>query len=182
MRPNVFVWIFMVSMTLQGCTIQNSSSTSRKPSPYEQVDFQSLIKRYMKKDRLNSIEGVYTVSGSVTKKKKGLLGGQEKEKTMDRKENYAKVAILRDPGETGKDYIELSLDKENLPSYSIIGEFSFTAGGNLLVYKHYDIKGKGSSFTFTMDPNSDLLEGIRVENDGNVTITYKLTYVKLSKN
>lgn len=175
-------WIFFVLLAMGGCTfVKVGSSPQSNPSPYQQVDFQSLMKRYMKKDKLNSIEGVYSVSGTVTKRKKGFLESVEKEKTTDRKENYAKVAILVDPGETGKDFIEVSLDKENLSSYSIVGEFSVAAGGNMLVYKHLDPKGKNSSFTFTKDSNGELLEGIRVENDGNATITYKLTYVKLSK-
>lgn len=170
-------------LAMGGCSYMpvNRTKSSSRPSPFQQLDFQSLVKRYMKKDQLNPVEGIYSVSGSVTRRKKGLLGGEEKEKTTDRKENYAKVAILRDPGDTGRDFIELSLDKENLPSYSIVGEFDKASGGNMLVYKHLDAKGKNSSFTFTMDPNGDLLEGILVEHDGNSTITYKLTYVKLSK-
>lgn len=174
--------IFITTLCLQGCFIQKVQRTkqSRKPSPFQQVDFQSLVKRYMKKEKFNSVEGIYSVSGTVIKKGKGFLGNSEKEKTTDRKENYAKVAILRDMEDTGRDYIELSLDKDDLTSYSIVGEFSTAAGGNILVYKHLEAKGKSTSFTFTTDKNSDILEGIRVDNEGNTTVTYKLTYVKLS--
>jgi hypothetical protein len=177
------LFISIALLAMEGCSFMkvNTTKTSSRPSPFQQVDFLSLVKRYMKKDNLNPVEGIYSVSGSVTKRKKGLLGGDEKEKTTDRKENYAKVAILLDPGDTGRDFIELSLDKEDLPAYSIVGEFNKASGGNMLVYKHLDSKGKNTSFTFTMDPNGDLLEGIRVEKDGSATITYKLTYVKLSK-
>lgn len=170
-------------LLMGGCSFvpRVSSGSSSKPSTFQQVDFLALVKRYMKKEKLEPIEGIYSVSGSVTKRKKALLGGGEKEKTTDRKENYAKVAILQDPGDTGRDFIELSMDKDDLPSYSIVGEFNKASGGNMLVYKHLDAKGKNSSFTFTMDPNGDLLEGICVEHDGSATITYKLTYVKLSK-
>jgi hypothetical protein len=176
-------WILIAFLTLEGCSFVNvnRSKPTGKASPFEQVDFQSLVKRYMKKEKQNPIEGIYSVSGTVTKRKKGLLTGEEKDKTTDRKENYAKVAILQDPGDTGKDYIELSLDKEGLPSYSIVGGFNKAAGGNMYIYKHLDAKGKQQSFTFTSDPKGDLLEGICVENDGNATITYKLTYVRLSQ-
>ena len=180
--PKNILWIFVTLLTMLGCNSSKVSGiqSSGKPA-YQQIDFESLVTRYMRKDKLNPIEGVYSVSGSVTKRKKGFLSGEEKEKTTDRRENYAKVAILLDPGDTGKDYIELSMDKDNLPSYSIVGEFSQAAGGSMLVYKHLDAKGKNTSFTFTKDVNGDLMEGIRVENDGGVTITYKLTYVRLSK-
>ncbi len=183
MHVRAFLCISIAVLLLGSCTFIRLGGTkpSHNSSPYQQLDFQTLVKRYMKKDKLNAIEGIYSVSGSVIKKRKGFLTSEDKEKTADRKENYARVAILQDPSDTGKDYIELSLDKENLPSYSIIGEFSTSVAGNILVYKHFDAKGKSSSFTFTTDPASDLLEGIRVENDGNATITYKLTYVKLSK-
>lgn len=134
----------------------------------------------MKKDKLNSIEGIYSVSGSVTKKGKGFLGSADKVKTTDQKDNYAKVAIIRDPEGTGREYIEVSLDKENLTSYSIIGEFNTTEGGSILVYKHMEGKGKSTSFNFTTEKISDILEGVRVENDGGTVITYRLTYVKLS--
>ncbi|MEJ0055452.1 MAG: hypothetical protein WDN75_07230 [Bacteroidota bacterium] len=63
----------------------------------------------MKKDKINSIEGIYSVSGEVTKRSKGLLASSEREKVKDRRENYAKVAILHDPGSTSREYIELSL-------------------------------------------------------------------------
>ena len=103
-----------------------------------------------------------------------------KEKVTDRKENYAKIAILHD-GENGRDYIELALDKQGLSSYSIIGEFNAITNGNILIYMHYDRKGKNNAaFTFTHDESHEILEGIRVDNEGNSQITYKLTYVKLS--
>ncbi len=176
------MWASFALLTMGSCTsVKVGRPPSDKTSPYQQIDFQSLMKRYMKKEKVNSIEGIYSVSGLVTKRKKGFLDGEEKEKVADRKENYAKVAILLDPGDTGKDFIEVSLDKENLPSYSVVGEFSLAAEGSMLVYKHLDPKGKTTSFTFSRDSMGELLEGIRVEKDGNATITYKLTYVKLSK-
>jgi hypothetical protein len=172
----------MAVLITQSCSIEklHRMKQANKSAPYEQVDFQGLVRRYMKKDKPNSIEGIYSVSGEVTKRGKGLLAGSEKEKTKDKKENYAKVAILRDPGSTSREYIEVSLDKENPYSYSIIGEFNLTESGSLLLYKHMEGKGKSSSFTFTVEKNSDILEGIRVESEGNTTVTYKLTYVKLS--
>lgn len=175
------LWIIAPFLLLVGCTSSIKATKASKPSPYEQIDFQSLVTRYMKKEKVNQIEGIYSVSGTVTKRKKGFLDVEEREKTTDRKENYAKVAILIDPGDTGKDFIELSLDKEDLPSYSVVGEFSMAAGGNMLIYKHLDPKGKNRSFTFTADAKGELLEGISVEKDGNATITYKLTYVKVAK-
>jgi len=162
----------------QGCIVAPISPKSSTKNPaFRQMNFQELINRYMQKDGSNSIEGVYSVSGIVIKKKNNLLG-EPKEKTTDRKENYAKVAILRER-EGGSDYIELSLNKQDQTSYSIIGRFKETETGSLLVYQHFVPKGKDTSFTFTRDEKGELLEGIRVDNEGGTQVTYKLTYVKL---
>lgn len=142
------------------------------------MNFQDLIQRYMKKDGSNSIEDDYSVSGLLIKKGKKLMGGT-KEKTTDRKENYATVAILREE-QVGGNFIELSLNEKDLTSYSIIGEFKPAGAGGILVYKHFDSKGKETSYTFTRDEGSEILEGVRVDNEGSTQVTYKLTYVKLS--
>lgn len=164
---------------LQGCSVDKLYQKRKiQTSPFQQLDFQTLVKHYLKKEKASPIEGIYSVSGSVTKKGKGLLGNSDKEKITDRKDNYAVVAIIRDPDQEGRDFIELSLDKEFMPSYSVIGEFTTTTSGTLMVYKHLEAKNKYSSYNFTMDPKGEILEGIRIVNDGNQTITYKLTYVK----
>ncbi len=183
MRLRLSVPVF-IAFLLTGCTFQNLQKVNQKnravsASPYEQVDFHALVKRYMMKDKSNGIEGIYSVSGTVTKKGKGFLGSTEKEKIADHRENYAQVAILGDPGVTGRDYIEISLENDSQPSHSILGEFNSATGGNILLYKHYEGKNKSSSYTFTTDKNSEMLEGIRVENEGNTTVTYKLVYLKI---
>lgn len=165
---------------LTSCSFQQMKQ-KRQDSSFEQIDFQALMKRYMKKENLNPIEGIYSVSGTVVKKGKGFMSDAAKETTKDRKDNYAQVAILRDAG-SGRDFLEISLDKEDQTRYSVVGEFKKAEGGHILVYKHMDAKGKATTFTFTVDSNGEMLEGVRVENEGSSTITYKLNYVKLSPN
>jgi hypothetical protein len=181
MSLKIFLPVCVMVFSMQACSIENlyKMKQTHNTSPYEQVDFHALVKRYMQKSQSNSIEGIYSVSGTVTKKGKGFMGSTEKEKTTDHKENYAQVAILSDPGVTGRDYIEISLENDFRPSHSIIGEFNTATGGNILLYKHYEGKGSSASYTFTTDKNSEMLEGIRVENEGNVIVTYKLTYLKI---
>lgn len=153
----------------------------QKVNPYEQIDFGSMVKRYMDKDQtsVGTIEGIYSVSSLITKKGKGLLSSTEKEKVVERKENYSKVAIIRDTGNPDREYLEVPVDKDFLPSYSIRGEFTGVSDGNIMVYKHFEPRGKVLSYTFAYDKERDLLEGIRTENDGSFTVTYKLTYLKL---
>lgn len=153
----------------------------QKVSPYEQIDFGSMVKRYMDKDQtsVGTIEGIYSVSSLITKKGKGLLSSTEKEKVVERKENYSKVAIIRDTGNPDREYLEVPVDKDFLPSYSVRGEFTGVSDGNIMVYKHFEPRGKILSYTFAYDNQRDILEGIRTENEGSFTITYKLTYLKL---
>lgn len=174
--------LVIIALTGTGC-MQKIYNLQQKQvsSEFEQMDFQGLAKMYMSKEAPNPIEGIYTISGTVMKKGTRLLGDGGKEKVLDRKENYAKVMIIRDPDKKDREFIEVSLDKEGKFSYSVVGEFTSSAGGSILIYKHFEAKNKVTTFTFTADPKgSDLLEGVRVDSKGNATYTYKLTYVKLN--
>ena len=75
MPPRTIIGIFIAAFFLLGCSFEKIYQTKKsRPSPYEQIDFHALVKRYLKKDKSNSIEGIYSVSGLVTKKGKSLMG------------------------------------------------------------------------------------------------------------
>lgn len=177
--------VLMLSLT--SCSYERlmykAHKVKEKASPLEQVSLEEMIERYMAKDQssLGTIEGIYSVSSVVTKKGKAVFSSREKEKITDRKENYSRVAIIRDNSEAGREFIEIVIDKTHVTSYPVYGEFSTMAESNLLLYKHFDSKARATSYTFTYDKSKDVLEGIRTDNaSNNRTITYKLTYVKIS--
>ena len=180
----LIVCVLLVSMT--SCSYERlmykAQSAKAKASPLEQVNLEEMIERYMAKDQtsIGTIEGIYSVSSVVTKKGKAVFSAREKERITDRRENYSKVAIIRDNSEAGREYIELVIDREHKVSYPVYGEFSAMAESNLLLYKHFDSKARSTSYTFTYDKAKDVLEGIRTDNSNNRTITYKLTYIKIS--
>ena len=153
----------------------------RKLNPYEQIEFGDMVRLYFGKDEtsIGTIEGIYSISSLVTKKGKGLLSSTEKEKTVERNENYSTVAVIRDTQNPNRDYLEVPIDKDFLPSYSIRGEFTGLTDSNLIVYKQLESRGRVTTYTFTYDKSRDILEGIRTENEGAFTVTYKLTYLKL---
>jgi hypothetical protein len=175
--------IIPVVLLATSCSIDKlyKMKQSRKVNPYEQIDFNEIVKLYFAKDKtsVGTIEGIYSVSSLITKKGKGMLSATEKEKVVDRKENYSEVAVIQDKNTSGREYLEVSLNKDYVPSYSIRGEFTGMSEGNILVYKHFESRGRIDSYTFTYDKAHDILEGVRTENDGAFTITYKLTYLKL---
>ncbi|MEJ0029701.1 MAG: hypothetical protein WDO15_04745 [Bacteroidota bacterium] len=181
----LIVCVLIVS-SMSSCSydrlIASAQSRKAKASPLEQVNLEELVERYMAKDQtsIGTLEGIYSVSSVVTKKGKAVFSAREKERITDRRENYSKIAIIRDNSEAGREFIEIVLDKEYQSSYPVYGEFSTMAESNLMLYKHFDSKARSSSYTFTYDKSKDVLEGVRTDNANNKTITYKLTYVKLA--
>lgn len=194
-QGNIKISFFNMRLFLIGVLMLSMSSCSyerlmykahrakEKASPLEQVSLEEMIERYMAKEQssLGTIEGIYTVSSVVTKKGKAVFSSREKERITDRKENYSRVAIIRDNSEAGREFIEIVLDKTHVTSYPVYGEFSTMAESNLLLYKHFDSRARTTSYTFTYDKSKDVLEGVRTDNaGGNRTVTYQLTYVKIS--
>jgi hypothetical protein len=153
----------------------------RNNSPYEQITFVDLLKRYMEKDvtAQNSIEGIYSVSASAQKKSKPLFSSTEKEKMIDQRENYAMVAIIKDNTKNHREYIEVPIDRDNLFSYPVRGELTAASDGNILVLKHFEGKGKVLTYTLAYDYDKNILEGVRTETSGSTTRTYKIVYLKM---
>ena len=178
-----FTLIVLLFLIATSCSFEKlyKMQQRRKLNPYEQIEFGELAKLYFSKDQtsVGTIEGIYSVSSLVTKKGKGMLSSTEKEKTVERNENYSTVAIIHDGQNLNRDFMEIPLDKDFLPSYSIRGEFTGLTEGNMMVYKQLESRGRESSYTFMYDKSRDILEGVRTENEGNFTYTYKLTYLKL---
>ena len=151
-----------------------------KKSHYQEVDFEDLMHRYLGKDAgaYNKLEGIYSVSCVITKSNKAFLSGRQKVKVVERKDNYARVAILKDWPDTNRDFIEVSLSYHVTNTYPIVGEMSTLAEGEAFIYKH--IEPDRSMYDFSMATGStDLIEGERSEMRGRKIISYKLSYMKI---
>ncbi len=179
----IIITVTLIGLVFVSCSMDKlySMKQRNKVYSYEQIDFHDLMKRYVNKEQssVGEIEGIYSVSMVVYKKGKGVLSSIEKEKVLERKENYMQVAIIKDTNGANREYVEVPLDKKFLPSYSIRGEFSKMADANILIYKHLESRGRELSYTFTFDRSKDILEGVRKENNGQFEYTYQLTYMKL---
>ena len=163
------------------CSIEKLNAQQTKP-PYEQITFVELVRKYVEKDasRKDSIEGIYSVSASATKESKRLFSSARKEKTLDQKDNYAVVAIISDGSKNSRDYIEVPIDKDNLISYPIRGELTTSTDGNVLMFKHFEPKGKILSYSLVYDRQKNMIEGIRTEtSSGGAIYTYKITFQKV---
>lgn len=159
---------------------QTKSKSIFKKSHYQEVDFEDLMHRYFGKETgsFNKMEGIYSVSCVITKSSKSFFTGQLKVKVIERKDNYARVAILKDWPGSNRDFIEVSLSYHITNKYPIVGEMSTLSTGEAFIYKH--IEPDGSSMDFSMATNSpDLIDGEHSEMNKRKTITYKLSYMKI---
>ncbi len=180
-KSSLFIVIGLV--LLQSCSMEKLylMKHQRRAYHYEQIDFKNLMERYLVKVHTDySIEGIYSVTSVVSKRSKSLFSSAATEKIKDQRQNYATVAIISDRNKSnGREYIEIPVDKNQLPSYSVRGEFTQTPEGNIFIYKHFEPNNKISTYTFTFDTSTNVLDGIRTENQGSKEITYRLSYLRL---
>lgn len=178
-----FSWLIL-AVICGGCLYMPTTSRSAKaskPSIYKEVDLEEMIRRYIAKTHQEtSIEGIYTVSCVITKKGKTLLSPVEKMKTIVRKDNYARVAIVKDWPGSDTEYVEISLHEKGAARHPIVAELTGLSEGGGFIYKHFEPKGKTLSFTFLYDQSKpDILEGVYTLNEKGSEVLYKLTYVKV---
>lgn len=182
MRHQTIV-ILVLLFSGQACSVEKAYTMRQKHKvhSFEQVNFNDVLKAYLNKQvgEKGSFEGIYSVSSLITRKGKGLLSNTEKEKVIERNDNYQQVAIIKDVKNLHREFIELPIDRGLFPSYSIRGEFSEFTENSVAVYKRLEKRNKFTTYTFSFDKSYDILEGVRIENNGNYSYTYKLTYVKL---
>lgn len=183
MKSVILVPIF--SLSLAFCHAQLiqpilKKSKQERASPFaEQIDFEGMVKRYLMKDSepMERLEGIYSVSAIISKRG-GFLANPNREKVIARKDNYAKVVIIKDSEHPNREYVEVSLASKIPGKYPVVGEFTSLAEGNAFVYKHYEPKTTGITYSFVMS-EFDILDGVLTEIVKRKTITYKLSYLKI---
>ena len=177
MKTKLFILVCMLGLVQH--TFAQSKSLFKK-SHYQEVDFEDLMHRYFGKEHgsFNKLEGIYSVSCVITKSSKSFFTGQLKVKVVERKDNYARVAILKDWPGTNRDFIEVSLSYHVTNKYPIVGEMSTLSAGEAFIYKHIEPDGTSSDFSMALG-SIDLVEGEHSEMFKRKTITYKLSYMKI---
>lgn len=160
--------------------ISKSRFKKKQKSPFaEHIDFEGMVKRYLMKETqpMEPLEGIYSVSAIISKRG-GFLSNPNREKIVARKDNYAKVVIMKDSEHPNREYMEVSLASKVPGKYPVVGEFSSLSEGRVFVYKHYEPKQPNTSFSFVLS-EFDILDGILTEVVRRKTITYKLSYLKI---
>ena len=177
---------FIFAMVLTGC--MSSCITINHPGPggsnkktvYQYVDAEDMIRRFIAREGdSHLIEGIYTVSSSITRKKKALLSQQIKTKVIARQDNYARVAIIRDLKGSNNDFIEISLNEKHNEVHPIVGQINLLSEGSGFIYKHIEPKGEVWNFTFLYDEGDPgILDGVHTRTKGSAHYTYSLYYHK----
>src|SRR5687768_8119442 len=119
------VSLFLVAFCLlfsHLCVAQNETKKRLKKTNYEEVDFEDLVHRYFGKDTSSPLEGIYSVSCVITQRNKKFLSKAERIRIVGRKDNYARVAILKDWPGSKRDFIEVSMSYRDAKKYPIVGE------------------------------------------------------------
>lgn len=154
--------------------------SKHKKFQYEQVSFEDMIHRYLHRDGqpAASVEGIYSVSCNITKSKRHWLTGKNIVRTVERKDNYARVAVMKETMSPKRDFIEVSMSNKDATKYPLVGEFTELADGSGYVYKHVEPNGDIFSFSMLMT-HADLLEGQFSVSKRKQIITTHLSYFKL---
>ena len=175
----MFLLGLFVLLAVDFSALAQSRRAARK-FQYDMIGLEDVIRRYIVKDpnEVHALEGMYSVTCTVVKRYKSWPWKVDKEKIVLLKENYAKVAILKDWPDASREFIEISLNQKDVPKLPIVGEFNQWKEGEGFVYKHTEPKGGLMSFTFLLDKDGDVLEGVRSEIMRSKTIICTLTYVK----
>jgi hypothetical protein len=159
---------------------QSEGKRRGKNKIYEEISFEDMVHRYLAKEcsSMNSYEGIYSVSCIITQRSKKFLSKKDRVKVLERKDNYARVAILKDWPGSIRDFIEISLSFRDTNTFPVVGELSMLSEGRGMIYKHIEPDGSVMSFSLASNP-TEILEGEYSFMEGRKTITYKISYLKL---
>lgn len=174
-----FTLLLMVVLCSDGWAQQQLKKVLRMNKyQFQEVDFEDMMRRYFQKEVSHPVEGIYSVSCVIVKRNKMFLSNKDKERVVERKDNYARVAIMKDWPGSKRDFIEVSMSYRDAKKYPIVGDLSALAEGNGFIYNHIEPDGKTISFSM-IGESAELLEGEYAKMERRKTITYKLSYIKI---
>jgi S1-C subfamily serine protease len=106
------------------------------------------IKKYLDSaESIDAIEGIYSLSDKHYNKYGALTS---------KKDNWAKVAIIKDHKNPDRGYIEINLDNDKVPKYAITAEYS-KLNETTYLSKQYSLYSKPENVTFTFNHHTGTL-------------------------
>lgn len=173
-----FLWMLTLIIVLNVSAQEKERKRSGKHKyQYDEVGLEDMMRRYLSKESSHELEGIYSVSCVITKRNKVILSKRERIRIVERKDNYARVAIIKDWAGARRDFIEISMNSHDSKKYPVVGELNELAEGKGLIYNHIEPDGHVISFSMISE-SSELLEGEYSLMEKRKTITYRLSYLK----
>src|SRR5690349_11144043 len=126
-----FLLVLLLCFTVQSFGQRVLFPLKKKKMQYDEVSFEDMMRRYLGKEigPFNELEGIYSVSCVIIKTSQNFLTGHENKRIVARKDNYARVAIMKDWPGSKREFIEVSLSYREANRYPIVGEFSSIVEG-----------------------------------------------------
>jgi hypothetical protein len=177
MRTLSLILVFYFFAVATRAQIMPAKLLKKKKYQYEEIDFEDMMRRYFQKGPASDLEGIYSVSCVITKRNKAFLSNRDRIRIVERKDNYARIAIIKDMPEAKRDFIVMSLSYHEANKYPVMGAMNGLSEGKGLIYNH--IEPDGAEISFSMISESpELLEGEYSKMERRKTITYRLSYLK----
>ena len=159
--------ILLAFVLATGCSNKISS-----PKPPEVKWDEQSIKEYLdaNKDKLDPIEGIYSISAEQSEK--FFLGLYTRRKTTN---DIARVAIVKDNSTFGAQFIEVLMRGKDFPQYAKTADFTKVQQSLTYLSRQFSPSGDVASYAFEYDEKSGALIG-RKKNGEKTT---ELQYLKL---
>ena len=158
----------------------NKSTSTKDPSNSwkKYNDTEDSIKKYLdeNKNKLDPIEGIYSVSASDEKTVRYLFGLWTDHAHVGEANDFARVAIMKENTGFSAQFIEIIISGENLPKYAKIGEFTRVQESQAYLSRLFSPSGNVANYTFVYDAQSGSLIGRSKKGDQTWGM---LSYLKL---
>ena len=123
------------------------------------TQFVTRLEAYFAKGNLDAIEGMYSVSDEIITETHA--GAGQVITATEKKDHWAKVAIIRDTLSVSRNYIEFVIEADELKEGQVRTEFLKTAQSNTIFMSEQKLKPKGEPKSIVLEFHADagILEG-----------------------
>lgn len=169
----IFTIIIAISCSNKSTSTQDPSNSWKKYN-----DTEDSIKKYLdeNKNKLDPIEGIYSVSASDEKTVRYLFGLWTDHAHAGEANDFARVAIMKQNTGFSAQFIEIIVSGDNLPKYAKVGEFTRVQESQAYLSRLFSPSGKVVNYSFFYDSQSGLLIGRSKKGDQTWGM---LSYLKL---
>lgn len=177
MTTRKYAIVLVGLILLTNCVLAQKKNKSKgTPSPsanweYYQGTEESIRNYYNNNsEKLDPIEGIFMISHKIY---------DSYGKILDSKENWGRLAIIKDLNNYNREFIEVNLEAEGFPKFAVTAEFTKATNGLVYLSKQYDPSGASSNENFLWDNDLGILSSETTEYYQGSKFTIKRYYLKV---